>query len=352
MDWFKWPTFKQCIDMVGSSDQTVYEFIESIRNSEGLLHPVKLMDEFYNVFTFKTPSVEILEFINRKANESGRPLKLYFYEIMININGYGDSPFILDYINIEGNPDLVISYNYVDYGIKLSQRYKCDIITRCPYNYKFDERVSSTDVYIKHDNIIGRSITSYSRRECDIKISELIPNIKDSDSVFFFLDKSIRRLIESLQIEILPLANRTNILVACANDTSIKKNLSKKIMNSVLGNSIYSDTDFYYLGFDIADISNPYVIRGSINKLILSNDGLVKFDIILIEHCMYTLLNKNILRLYNMLNENGLIISPTYKDKIPVVYDYFNIIIENKDYMALIKKNLDEINDNKLLKDL
>lgn len=339
MNSISWPTFKQCLNRVGSMYQTVYEFIENIKNEDGLINTLELNNECYNVFTFFEPTNKLLDFLTLKANECKRKLMIYNYDTMIYISGYGYTPFILDYIKIQGNPDLVICINVNEYGIKLGQKYGCDIIVQSKDMSNNATEILPDLFYIKNNNIIGRSISISDKRKYNVKIAELIPFINEYSQVFTAINNAIRTFYESTHIEIILNSNRTNILVLCADDYTIKSERSKTILNIILDKPKYENTDFYYLGYNISETKDPYIIRGSVNNLKLN--GSIYFDIILIEHCPYPVFSNNILNLKNILKNNGLIVSPNFADHmISKVYEEFDRVIETSRYFAFSKKQI------------
>lgn len=326
-----WPKFQQCLNNFGSMNQTFSEFIDSIINGVETSHIYEFDPEYYNVITPYMGKIN-LEIYHKMANENNKELKIYFYHLPVNINIYGTSPLIFDYVKIKGPVNLLVANNNVDFANRIAKKYGCDIML-----YRF----SSNDLdfsFIKNENITGRSLFTRNRTKTDIKLAEIIDYIDKTKDVFTALKNSVSNYIDNVKVEISLPINRTNILILCANTKTIKDESAKGIITNLLKSVNFENVDFYYLGIDINEISSNGIIRCKLNNFILNSiENPNKFDIIVSEHCPFFVIGNDLNRIYSIINDDGIFISPSYLNRIPNSNELFTEVISKGRYVGLKK---------------
>lgn len=343
----QWPSFKEYYTIFGSPEQELSEFIELVQNEKTLIKdPIVLDPKYYNVLLNITTVIsEFKKIITDKAHKLGKKVRIYKYETSKKLGVYYEQNLpIIENVNFVGNFDLVVVTRHLNDGIENGKRFKCDVgvIT-------FNNSIINLEI-INYENLpVVTSSKVEEKIKTNFKLGQFLDYVDFDESVFEALDLAIREYLEKSEVNFILDASKVNILVLCADDHSIKTRRAEKLINNVLGEVRYENTDFYYVGYNILNEELPFIRRGSAKNVTLFDD-LIKFDIILVEHCDHRIFNTNAWHYYSILKDDGIIVSPEYSGKIDSVYKFFNLSISKRMYIALSKKNIDEINFDTELK--
>lgn len=202
-------------------------------------------------------------------------------------------------------------------------------MTSCFFNVIYVSNKGST---IQYKNIVNDEILPIS----DIKPSDIEIYLDYELNIFDSIKRANDLYIKNTKRKITLDMNKTNILVLCANDRSIKEQKYKKILKKISNNNnLINNNDnqekenVYYVGFDIS-FESENKIRCDISNLSVNG----KFNIVISEHCPFFVINKNIEKISSITINNGCLITPAY-----IIYyeEFFEKIFEDV-YTLYIKK--------------
>lgn len=178
----------------------------------------------------------------------------------------------------------------------------------------------------KVERKIINKIPKMSLEELEIKKLKLFKETKENNLKYNHLSSN-HEGHENLN------ANK-NILILCADDKSFVKNKWTEFLSKIIYTNEYNP---YFLGENLFE-KLPYRINGKlddIKNLNFLND--IKFDAIFLEFCPNFILNYKIQKIiYNLLTENGIIISPNYSNLKFGLFEKL-IRVEKEDFLIFSK---------------
>jgi hypothetical protein len=297
---------------------TVSQFVNLCINDIDNLPILNLDSNYYNVLTLKK------NIINNITTD--KPIKYYHLIVNNKNNILHNSECAIMKMIVNGNFDLIIISDNINKDIVgyLSNRFKCDILHYDKNLEKYKEKeLSKYNFKVKDNDILLSDILPYINQ-----INELIKAITDAYDIY----------IDNIKRSFTLNKDKINILVLCATTESIIIEKFKRIIYKTIGDCNYDNTSIYYIGKHIY-IENDNILRCTINGLSLG-DKSAKFDIIISEHCPFPAFYNAYEKLYNILNDDGYIISPNYKTDNNIEFsNLFENYYNNRDYVIYKKIN-------------
>lgn len=359
------PTFKNYLEsnknipitdlLVSISRMTTTEFINSNLNDKNLFKSIILDEKYFNIIIDSSTFDKLNEDNNLNTELHGYLSKITDKEIMyytfkdyLYLICLGKPNLIFEYIDVVGNFDLIIID--LDGGLRkityFANKYQSKILAMADdyliedYNDDFNDSPLKFNSVKISDNfkIIAYNFNGTSNKieifpkNNDILIGDLdmIELIYGSD-ILSCMDNLIINFIENTKVSIKLNKNKFNILVMCAEDKSIINEVYKNILEE-LNCSIEKNgnEDIYYVGYNINIPNKPYINRVSVENLKLIGD--TKFDLVISEHCPFSVILNNSNLILSLMAEQADLISPFYKNVNKDVFQtLFKEIIRTSD---------------------
>lgn len=329
----EYPKFKQMSNFIGE-DTTVSQFLEEVKDI--LFNTIYLDSNFYNVVLYRTSyKIEEADEVIKELAD-GKPIRYYNLECYTKINCVEAKFLITNNIEIIGKFDLLYMHENSSINRNIYNKFGT---TTLVYKIKFSpfKNIVNLTENLSITNYEELEITEKNMEilESDIRMKDLV--CKKKISFIKSLDVAIEKYVSEATPELKILdKQKTNILVLCANNTSIKREKYKIIMKKLLGTDVsFENADVYFLGKDIAK-ETAYITRASLYN-VTCND---KFDVIIIEHCFYEVAQENLELIRSFLDERGMIITPNYsKVSFSDILDELGMIkIIRGEYIGLINE--------------
>lgn len=302
----KYPSFKKISEHV---DENMYadEFISATKDL--IFETIVLDENYYNVALYSIKrdlNEEVENVIKELANN--KQIRYYEIETITQIPTTSYNFLILNNVEIQGKFDLLFLHillysNEVNVYNKLKTT---TIIDKKSMNSHFKNLIQLRDnLYImEYEEKTIRNDHSIPLSS-DIIMSDLVFDKKISFAKSFMnaINTYINKRLVYMDIEN---KDKVNILVMCASNRSIKLKKYKEIIKDVLGDDTsFENCDTYFIGLDISVEEDPYVRRGLLQNIVTQD----KFDIIVSEHCMYSIFFPNLNFIKSLLKNDGIIIS-------------------------------------------
>jgi len=286
-----------------NDDTTVSEFISNVNYKL----PIFLDQNYHNVLVY-----------NGKCDLISNEKETRYYNISsdIEIKSTNHKISMLDYLEINGNFDQLYmncSYNSIN-DLNFFNRIGKNAIVFCTniiFSFFVEMKYTVIDknlFYVEYQEIKNNNYYK-ELKCCNIKISDL--NVENRVNVFDSLNIAVENYMNSIKININVIdIQKTNILVLCADNRSIRNKKCEKIIKKILQEDFsFENCDFYFVGIDVTE-DKPFIYNSYVQNISSNN----KFDIVLLEHCPSFVVESNYSLIRNLVDNNGMIICPDYKE--------------------------------------